>query len=162
MGKRPEDAKRQHGAKRGDGPVGGRAQSQYDNQAQITYTLSNTAASTQVAVTVEGTCPGAGTLAATYNVVIEHGAGCANELTAPQPAQPTASIYPNPAHESLYVRLENVHTACPTTVRLFDGQGRLALEQSSKGDATIKVKVNKLLPGLYFVHVLRGSEVLTR
>ena len=142
--------------------IDGRAQSQYDNQAQITYTLSNTAASTQVGVTVAGTCPGAGTLAATYNVVIEHGTGCANELTAPQPAQPTVSIYPNPAHESLYVRLENVDTARPTTVRLFDGQGRLALEQSSKGDATIKVKVNKLLPGLYFVHVLRGSEVLTR
>ncbi|MDO7887508.1 T9SS type A sorting domain-containing protein [Hymenobacter cheonanensis] len=142
--------------------IDGRAQSQFDNQAQITYTLSSTAASTQVGVTVAGICPGAGTLAATYNVAIEHGAGCANELTAPQPAQPTVSIYPNPAHESVYVHLENVDTARHTTVRLFDSQGRLALELSSKGEATIKVKVNKLLPGLYFVHVLRGSDVLTR
>jgi cellulose biosynthesis protein BcsQ len=141
--------------------IDGRAQAQYDGQAQITYTLPNNAASTQVGVTVAGTCPGATTVSATYNAVITHDAGCANELTAPQPA-PAATIYPNPAHESLYVHLENVDTARPTAVRLFDGQGRLALEQSSKGDATIKVKVNKLPPGLYFVHVLRGSEVLTR
>ncbi len=143
------------------------AQPQFNDQAQITYTLPTDPAIRQlpVTVTVAGTCPGAGTLSDTYNVVIEHGAGCANERTIPPatgPAPVTASVYPNPASESVYVRLENADVSRPTTVRLFDSQGQLRLEHTTKGETTIKLKVNKLPSGIYFVHVLRGSDIITR
>ena len=152
------------------------AQPQFNDQAQITYTLPSDPSVTQipVTVTVAGTCAGAGTLSSTLNVVIEHGAGCENQrIAAPQPtitaalqptasASVTASIYPNPVHESLYVDLENADTSRPTTIRFFDSKGQLCLEQNSTNAATIKLKVNKLLPGIYFVYVLRGSDVITR
>lgn len=147
--------------------INGQAQAQFNDQAQITYTLPSDPSIYQipVMVTVASTCPGSGTLSDTYNVVIEHGAGCANEIVVAQPPGPTpvtASIYPNPAHESVYVHLENANVSQPTTVRLFDSQGQLRLEQVSKGEATIALKVNSLLPGIYLVHVLRSNKVITR
>ena len=141
------------------------AQPQFNDQAQITYTLPTNPAIRQlpVTVTVAGTCPGAGTLSDTYDVVIEHGAGCANErIIPPATGSVTASVYPNPASESVYVRLENADVSRPTTVRLFDSQGQLRLEHTTKGETTIKLKVNKLPSGIYFVHVLRGSDIITR
>lgn len=79
-----------------------------------------------------------------------------------RPAAPTATLYPNPARETVDVHVENASAAHPVTVRLFDGYGRPRAEQTSTGAASVRLATDKLPAGLYFVHVLRGREVLSR
>jgi hypothetical protein len=77
-------------------------------------------------------------------------------------AAPTATLYPNPAKETVDVHVENADAAHPVTVRLFDGYGRARAEQTSTGAASVRLTTDKLPAGLYFVHILRGREVLSR
>lgn len=69
---------------------------------------------------------------------------------------------PNPARETVDVHLDNPDAARPVTVRLFDGYGQLRAEQVSRGEATLRLRTDQLPAGLYFVHLLRGSQVLKR
>ncbi|MGI4759090.1 MAG: T9SS type A sorting domain-containing protein [Janthinobacterium lividum] len=151
--------------------IDGQARPQYNGQGQVTYTLPSdpNIASIPVTVTVTGGCPGAGTLSYTIDVGITHAAGCANELTGPSTtlaakATPvaTAALYPNPAHETVDVHVENAMLDQPFTVRIFNSQGQLRIEQASTDAGTMHLKTDRLAPGLYFVHILRGREVLSR
>ena len=74
----------------------------------------------------------------------------------------TAALYPNPAKETVDVHVENASAAHPVTVRLFDGYGRPRAEQTSTGAASVRLATDKLPAGLYFVHILRGQQVLSR
>ena len=74
----------------------------------------------------------------------------------------TAALYPNPAKETVDVHVENATAAHPVTVRLFDGYGRPCAEQTSTGAASVRLATDKLPAGLYFVHILRGQQVLSR
>ena len=74
----------------------------------------------------------------------------------------TAALYPNPAKETVDVHIENASPDAPVTVRLFDGYGRPHAEQTSTGAASVRLATDKLPAGLYFVHILRGREVLSR
>ena len=58
--------------------------------------------------------------------------------------------------------IDNPGAAQPVTVRLFDGYGQLRAEQVSRGEATLRLKTDQLPAGLYFVHLLRGSQVIKR
>ena len=73
----------------------------------------------------------------------------------------TATLYPNPAKETVDVHLENADAA-PVTVRLFDSYGQPRTEQTSHGETTLRLNTEKLPTGLYFVHILRGQQVLSR
>ena len=78
-------------------------------------------------------------------------------------AKPTATLYPNPAKEMVDVHIENAADAThPIIVRLFDSYGRPRVEQTSIGAASVRLTTDKLPAGLYFVHILRGQEVLSR
>lgn len=74
----------------------------------------------------------------------------------------TASLYPNPARETVDVHIENASAAAPVTVRLFDSYGQPRTEQTSHGETTLRLNTEKLPTGLYFVHILRGQQVLSR
>ncbi len=77
-------------------------------------------------------------------------------------ARSTAALYPNPARETVDVHVENADAAHPVTVRLFDSYGQPRAEQTSTGAATVRLKTDQLPAGLYFVHILRGQQVLSR
>ncbi|GAB3574070.1 T9SS type A sorting domain-containing protein [Hymenobacter daeguensis] len=74
----------------------------------------------------------------------------------------TVTLYPNPARETVDVHIENASAATPFTVRLFDGYGRACAEQTSRGEATLRLNTEKLPAGLYFVHLLQGGKVVKR
>lgn len=87
--------------------------------------------------------------------------GTSIDQTGCRPA-PTAALYPNPARETVDVHVTNATPAAPVTVRLFDAYGRPRAEQTSTGQETVRLKTDQLPAGLYFVHLLRGPEVLSR
>lgn len=47
-------------------------------------------------------------------------------------------------------------------MRLFDAYGQPRAEQTSRGETTLRLSTAQLPTGLYFVHILRGREVLSR
>ena len=75
-----------------------------------------------------------------------------------------ATIYPNPARESVNVHFTRGHAdaAHPVTVRLYDGYGQLRAEQTSTSAATMRLRTIQFPTGLYFVHILYGGQVLIR
>ena len=75
---------------------------------------------------------------------------------------PTAALYPNPATSTVAVRVDNADAAHPVTVRLFDGHGQPRAEQTSTGATSLQFSTAQLPAGLYFVHILRGRQVLSR
>ena len=87
---------------------------------------------------------------------------CPQYRSAASPPAPIATLYPNPAKETVDVHIENADATQPVTVRLFDGYGQPRAEQVSTGAATVRLKTDHLPAGLYFVHILRGSKVLSR
>ena len=117
----------------------------------------------QVTVALKGTnvCTGAVLTSAT---VSKTGPATGNRVCPPQRPAPTAALYlyPNPAHATVDVHVENATPAAPVTVRLFDAYGRPRAEQTSTGPETVRLKTDQLPAGLYFVHLLRGTEVLSR
>ena len=102
----------------------------------------------------------------TPNVSLQSSVGglpCQN-CTGPRlaPTQPTAALYPNPARETVDVQTTGASAAQPVTVRLFDALGQPRAEQRSTGEAQVRLSTDKLPAGLYFVHILRGKEVISR
>lgn len=90
------------------------------------------------------------------------GSFCEQLRVASSP-QPTATLYPNPADKSVDVYITNAtESTTPYTVRLFDSYGRQRAEQVSKGEKAIRLKTDHLPAGLYFVHILQGTQVLSR
>lgn len=53
-------------------------------------------------------------------------------------------------------------TEQPVAVRLFDAQGTLRAEGQSTGAPQVRLATASLPEGLYYVHLVRGSEVLSR
>jgi hypothetical protein len=86
-------------------------------------------------------------------------ANCAERTAQPLAA---ATLYPNPAREAVEVHVENADISQPLTVRVFDALGQPRAEQTKAGVETLTLNTEKLPAGLYFLHVLRGKEVLSR
>ncbi len=122
----------------------------------------------QLSVSVDSNCPGAPPVERSVyqGYYIQHPitkSDCPYLKTGNRAASPhTAALYPNPARETVDVQVTNATAAHPVTVRLFDGYGRPRAEQTSTGAASVRLATDKLPAGLYFVHVLRGAEVLSR
>lgn len=117
----------------------------------------------EVTVSAPSACPGSPiqTLFGQY-VLYNPGTGVyCNPYRSAGPVMPTATLYPNPAKETVDVHVDNADAAHPVTVRLFDAYGRPRAEQISSG-AAVRLATDKLPAGLYFVHILRGKEVLSR
>ncbi|GAB3861244.1 hypothetical protein GCM10028822_40420 [Hymenobacter terrigena] len=115
-------------------------------------------------VTAPSACPGASDVSASgshFYIVGTPGQYCSMRPAARR-AAPTATLYPNPARETVDVHVENADAVHPVTVRLYDGYGRPRAEQTSTGAASVRLATDKLPAGLYFVHILRGKEVLSR
>ena len=47
-------------------------------------------------------------------------------------------------------------------MRLFDGHGQPRAEQTSTGATSLQFSTAQLPAGLYFVHILRGRQMLSR
>ena len=73
-----------------------------------------------------------------------------------------AALYPNPATASVDVQTTDATPTNPITVQLFDAYGRPCAEGRSTGAAQVRLPTEALPAGLYFVHLLRGSEVISR
>ncbi|OPG95013.1 hypothetical protein B2I21_28410, partial [Chryseobacterium mucoviscidosis] len=67
------------------------------------------------------------------------------------------SIYPNPSHDVVNIRLKNSSQKADYT--LYDASGRLIKEGSFKGET--QVKVNDLMNGNYLISVImeNGEKV---
>ncbi|MDO7885950.1 T9SS type A sorting domain-containing protein [Hymenobacter cheonanensis] len=148
--------------------INGQAQPQFNGQTEVNYTLPTDPAIDYLPVTVavSSACAGPNPLQATSYFHVTHDADCANNLTGPT-TESTATLYPNPAREAVEVHLSPGSAASasaknPITVRLFDGQGRPRAEQQSHGEQVLRLKTDKLPAGLYFVHIMRGQQVLSR
>ena len=122
----------------------------------------------QLTVTVSSpsSCPGAPPVQAVYYqdyyTRAPDGSFCQPYRVASGGTGATASLYPNPAKETVDVHIENASAAAPVTVRLFDSYGQPRTEQTSHGETTLRLNTEKLPTGLYFVHILRGQQVLSR
>jgi len=75
------------------------------------------------------------------------------------PAPP--NIYPNPAEDVLYVEIENTESersqdsSLIYDIRLYDGQGNLLRQSSSKG-GTVQFNLSDLPNGIYYLHTYDG------
>ncbi|WP_201977505.1 T9SS type A sorting domain-containing protein [Hymenobacter rubidus] len=121
-------------------------------QPDGTYTVRSTAAGGTGSINITATNSCGSTSASRYVV-----GPCGN-----RPAPAMTTLYPNPATESVDVHIENADAAQPVTVRLFNSYGQPRAEQTSTGAATVRLATDNLPAGLYFVHILRGKEVLSR
>lgn len=75
----------------------------------------------------------------------------------PQTDTDDLMIYPNPAHEVLYVEFFN---SLPTAISLYNLQGQLVetREVSASGPASINFQVNHLQSGIYLLAVSGGNQ----
>jgi hypothetical protein len=117
----------------------------------------------QVHVSAAAACPGAMAIEQDYlQHVYATAPGGIGMCDLFRSAAPIASLYPNPAKETVDVHIDNASAAAPVTVRLFDSYEQARTEQTSHGETTLRLNTGKLPTGLYFVHILRGREVLSR
>ena len=84
---------------------------------------------------------------------------------APNPATDEVMVEPEAAPATTNARAATASPAAPTgiaTVRVYDSYGRLRLEQAGHGAASLRLRVGALPAGLYVVHVLHGSNQVSR
>ncbi len=120
----------------------------------------------QVYVSAPATCAGAADLeqsvAQQYYTSSPNGNFCLDEGRGS-----FAALYPNPATDEVEVHLtpeaaDQRAPGAPLTVRLFDAQGQPRAEQTSQGEAVLRLSTRQLPNGLYFVQLLRNNQVIGR
>jgi hypothetical protein len=75
-------------------------------------------------------------------------------------AKSAINVYPNPAGSTLYVEVENQNNS-DVRISLYDMSGKLVIDehkQSRKGVEKISVNTSKLVPGVYSIKVVSGTE----
>ncbi|WP_151086968.1 T9SS type A sorting domain-containing protein [Hymenobacter baengnokdamensis] len=118
----------------------------------------------QVQVSAPATCAGAADLtqqlSQSYYTRSPDGSLCLNDGAS------FAALYPNPATDAVEVHLTAATTtsatASPLTARLFDAYGQPRAEQTSHGEAVLRLSTRQLPAGLYFVHLVRKGTVIGR
>jgi uncharacterized repeat protein (TIGR01451 family) len=74
-------------------------------------------------------------------------------------------IYPNPANNTLYVRLEAERANSMTNLRIVDISGKLMMAKTvslNAGTQTIELGVETLSPGVYFVNITGNGRNQTQ
>ena len=69
------------------------------------------------------------------------------------------NMYPNPAHDILNIKLNNITNA---NVSIYDIQGKLVLNRSVLQEQNVQLNVSDLQSGLYFVKLNIGSQELVK
>jgi hypothetical protein len=99
-----------------------------------------------------------------YDVYIERatstgGLGKAGKITetAPENAKQNTNsaltVYPNPANNSIFVRLNNATANEENTISLLDVTGKVVLTKKANNNGTIEIDTQNLSNGVYFVHL---------
>lgn len=70
-------------------------------------------------------------------------------------------LYPNPANDEVFVRMENGHSGFPSEVSIMDLSGKI-LKTALLDTDDLRLKTDDLSPGVYFVRLVRDDEVFTR
>ena len=65
------------------------------------------------------------------------------------------SIYPNPAQETVFIKKSD--TSFPTTVDVFDIDGKLVLHQKTENLSINALNTERLSTGLYFMKIKTNS-----
>ncbi|WP_151087118.1 T9SS type A sorting domain-containing protein [Hymenobacter baengnokdamensis] len=118
----------------------------------------------QVQVSAPASCAGAADLtqqlSQSYYTRSPDGSFCTND------GADFAALYPNPATDAVEVHLTAATTTsaatAPLTARLFDAYGQPRAEQTSHGEAVLRLSTRQLPAGLYFVHLVRKGTVIGR
>ncbi len=99
-----------------------------------------------------------------YDVYIERaastgGLGKAGKITATAPENAkqntnnTLTVYPNPANNSIFVRLNIINTTEENVISLIDVTGKIVLTKKTNNNGTIEIDTQNLSNGVYFVHL---------
>ena len=83
----------------------------------------------------------------------------------PNPATDEVVVQPDSAPATTSARAAAASPGAPAgiaTVRVYDSYGRLRLEKSGHGAASLRLRVDTLPAGLYVVHVLHGRNQVSR
>jgi hypothetical protein len=75
--------------------------------------------------------------------------------TLTQSQQPF-SVYPNPATNEVYIWHNNEEQEAPV-IKLYDNTGRLQLSVTPEPQATYKLSISNLAPGLYNLHIITNQ-----
>lgn len=89
-------------------------------------------------------------------------AGCNDYVKVRSTAlhQPAISVYPNPANETVTIRMPQ---AADVSITITDVAGRVMLEQQLKGTAQTTINISMLSPGVYLVNVRHeGQQYVTK
>ncbi len=79
-----------------------------------------------------------------------------DKIALPSIARGINSVYPNPAHNAIYLFLSPVNNA-NYTIRVFDAIGKQVLTSQGSG-SQITLDVSKLSTGLYIISLLQDKE----
>lgn len=72
----------------------------------------------------------------------------------------TAAVYPNPANETVNIRMAQ---ATDASITITDVAGKVMVEQQLKGTAQTTINISMLSPGMYFVNVRHeGQQYVTK
>lgn len=99
-----------------------------------------------------------------YDVYIERatstgGLGKTGKITATAPENAKQNtnnvlmVYPNPANNSIFVRLSNINTTEENVISLIDVIGKIVLTKKTNNNGTIEIDTQNLSNGVYFVHL---------
>lgn len=63
------------------------------------------------------------------------------------------TVYPNPANNSIFVRLNNINTVEENTISLIDVTGKILLTKKTNNTGVIEIDTQNLSNGVYFVQL---------
>ena len=75
------------------------------------------------------------------------------------PVTGSASLYPNPMHESATLVISGAANA--VTFRMFESSGRVVSLKTNLSNGTVNLQRESLSPGLYFYEMLDGNKVMS-
>lgn len=82
-------------------------------------------------------------------------------LAVDQATDQVLSVYPNPAHNAVYVRLPSGTDLSATSIVLTDASGRMVRRVTSPVSVNT-ISISDLAPGLYLVKILQGHTVTVK
>ncbi|MFZ4800073.1 MAG: T9SS type A sorting domain-containing protein [Bacteroidia bacterium] len=99
-----------------------------------------------------------------YDVYIERaastgGLGKTGKITATAPENAkqntnnTLTVYPNPANNNIFIKLNNITTTQENTISLTDVTGKIVIIKKTNNNGVIEIDTQNLSNGVYFVQL---------